>query len=278
MHLLSRRFRPGLRGQARTEREVYLNFRVMASQEACRYPGGSLLPRSPMSRPLLLIVDGEPLRTSGLVSAMEGDGWVVRWIQSEEVQSFLETAELPDLVLLDPSARRGGVRVGPHAAGAEAPAAGAGAFRRVVPPCHRSGGAGGYPGLPGSTQTGGGHCGLAASVSTRWRPQTHDARRSSVICWGNSSKRPPAGQDPSALCAQAPGLVVPLPLRAVQHEPRSPVPCSKRWRLLRRRRQGRGMSPSSAVVRRRSTPPRAPPNEAEAPGSLPISPSVASRV
>ena len=57
-----------------------------------------------MHRPLLLIVDGEPLRTSGLVSAMEGDGWVVRWIRSEEVQSFLETAQVPDLVLLDPSA------------------------------------------------------------------------------------------------------------------------------------------------------------------------------
>jgi|GEM_PF-473532 serine/threonine protein kinase/CheY-like chemotaxis protein len=60
-----------------------------------------------MSRPLLLIVDGEPLRTSGLVSAMEGDGWVVRWIQSEEVQSYPETALVPDLVLLDPSALGG---------------------------------------------------------------------------------------------------------------------------------------------------------------------------
>ncbi|MDR3682969.1 MAG: hypothetical protein P4L11_04490, partial [Geothrix sp.] len=56
-----------------------------------------------MSRPLLLIVDGESSRTPGLVSAMEGDGWAVRWIRSEEAQSFHASTPLPDLVLLDPS-------------------------------------------------------------------------------------------------------------------------------------------------------------------------------
>jgi serine/threonine protein kinase/CheY-like chemotaxis protein len=60
-----------------------------------------------MSRPLLLIVDGEPLRTSGLVSAMEGDGWMVRWVRSEDVQPFPETDQVPDLILLDPSAPGG---------------------------------------------------------------------------------------------------------------------------------------------------------------------------
>ncbi len=60
-----------------------------------------------MSRPLLLIVDGESIRTPRLDSAMEADGWVVRWIRSEEAQSFLDTATLPDLLLLDPSVAGG---------------------------------------------------------------------------------------------------------------------------------------------------------------------------
>jgi serine/threonine protein kinase/CheY-like chemotaxis protein len=38
---------------------------------------------------------------------MEGDGWEVRWIRSEEARSFPDTALVPDLVLLDPSAPGG---------------------------------------------------------------------------------------------------------------------------------------------------------------------------
>ncbi len=56
-----------------------------------------------MSRPLLLILDGESLKTPGLVSALETDGWALRWIQSEQAQSFLDTGLIPDLLLLDPS-------------------------------------------------------------------------------------------------------------------------------------------------------------------------------
>ncbi len=60
-----------------------------------------------MSRPLLLIVDGESIRTPGLDSALEADEWGVRWIRSREAQSFLDTALLPDLLLLDPSVAGG---------------------------------------------------------------------------------------------------------------------------------------------------------------------------
>ncbi|NWJ42281.1 MAG: protein kinase [Geothrix sp.] len=56
-----------------------------------------------MSNPLLLIVDGESLRTPGLVTAMEGDGWEVRWVQSAEAQAFLQQARDPDLLLLEAS-------------------------------------------------------------------------------------------------------------------------------------------------------------------------------
>ena len=54
-----------------------------------------------MPRPLLLIVDGESLRTPGLVSAMEGDGWRVQWIRAGEAEAFLATGATPDLMLLD---------------------------------------------------------------------------------------------------------------------------------------------------------------------------------
>jgi len=57
-----------------------------------------------MSRPFLLIVDGESIKTPGLVSAMEGDGWEVRWIRSAESKAFLDSAQVPDLMLLDASA------------------------------------------------------------------------------------------------------------------------------------------------------------------------------
>jgi len=57
-----------------------------------------------MSRPFLLIVDGESIRTPSLVSAMEGDGWAVRWIRSTEAEAFLDRDLIPDLLLLDPAA------------------------------------------------------------------------------------------------------------------------------------------------------------------------------
>jgi hypothetical protein len=53
-----------------------------------------------MNRPLLLIVDGETLRTPGLVSAMESDGWLVQWVKSEEAEAFLSKGLVPDLMLL----------------------------------------------------------------------------------------------------------------------------------------------------------------------------------
>ncbi|MBK9796628.1 MAG: protein kinase [Holophagaceae bacterium] len=60
-----------------------------------------------MSRPLLLIVDGESIRTPGLDSALEADGWVVQWLSSREASAFLGTALLPELLLIDPSAPGG---------------------------------------------------------------------------------------------------------------------------------------------------------------------------
>ncbi len=54
-----------------------------------------------MNQPLLLIVDGESLRTPGLVSAMEGDGWLVQWVKADEVDAFLAMGVTPDLLLLD---------------------------------------------------------------------------------------------------------------------------------------------------------------------------------
>lgn len=60
-----------------------------------------------MPRPLLLIVDGESLRTPGLVSAMEGDGWEVQWIRHDGTASFLEGGQDPDLLLLDSAAPGG---------------------------------------------------------------------------------------------------------------------------------------------------------------------------
>ncbi|HEX9081527.1 MAG TPA: protein kinase, partial [Holophagaceae bacterium] len=58
-----------------------------------------------MPRPLLLIVDGESLRTPGLVSAMEGDGWQVRWVKANEADGGFPSDEVPDLLLLDAAAR-----------------------------------------------------------------------------------------------------------------------------------------------------------------------------
>ncbi|HEX9009709.1 MAG TPA: protein kinase [Holophagaceae bacterium] len=54
-----------------------------------------------MPRPLLLIVDGESLRTPGLVSAMEGDGWTVQWVRASDAPAFESSGTDPDLLLLD---------------------------------------------------------------------------------------------------------------------------------------------------------------------------------
>ena len=61
-----------------------------------------------MSHPLLLIVDGESLRTPSLVSALEGDGWTVRCVQSTDIQTLLAAGLAPDLLLLDASPSGGG--------------------------------------------------------------------------------------------------------------------------------------------------------------------------
>ncbi len=58
-----------------------------------------------MSRPLLLIVDGESLRTPELVSAMEGDGWLVQWVQAAELDSFRVQGVTPDLLVVDEQAK-----------------------------------------------------------------------------------------------------------------------------------------------------------------------------
>lgn len=56
-----------------------------------------------MPRPLLLIVDGESLRTPGLVSAMERDGWTVQWVRAAEATAYESAGTVPDLLLLDPA-------------------------------------------------------------------------------------------------------------------------------------------------------------------------------
>ncbi|MBP1773247.1 MAG: serine/threonine protein kinase [Holophagaceae bacterium] len=60
-----------------------------------------------MPRPLLLIVDGESLRTPGLASALEADGWAVQNLRSSEAQTFLDLGRSPDLLLLDGAAPGG---------------------------------------------------------------------------------------------------------------------------------------------------------------------------
>ncbi|WLT30461.1 protein kinase [Geothrix sp. PMB-07] len=57
-----------------------------------------------MSRPLLLIVDGESIRTSGLVSTLEKEGWGLQWVRSADAAAFPETLSVPDLLLLDADA------------------------------------------------------------------------------------------------------------------------------------------------------------------------------
>ncbi|WP_306591614.1 serine/threonine-protein kinase [Geothrix sp. 21YS21S-4] len=59
-----------------------------------------------MSRPLLLLVDGEPLRTPGLASALESDGWTPRWIHASEAGEFLRMGMEPALLVMGPAAPR----------------------------------------------------------------------------------------------------------------------------------------------------------------------------
>ena len=56
-----------------------------------------------MPRPLLLIVDGEPLKSPGLVSALEQDGWEIRWMTQSEARYSVGQGPVPDILLLDPS-------------------------------------------------------------------------------------------------------------------------------------------------------------------------------
>ena len=58
-----------------------------------------------MSRPLLLIVDGESLRTPGLVSAMEGDGWLVQWVRAADLDGYRSQGLTPDLLVVDEQAQ-----------------------------------------------------------------------------------------------------------------------------------------------------------------------------
>ena len=56
-----------------------------------------------MRRSLLLIVDGESLRTPGLVQVLERDGWDLEWSDGLGAQQVLGGENLPDLLLFDPS-------------------------------------------------------------------------------------------------------------------------------------------------------------------------------
>jgi hypothetical protein len=54
-----------------------------------------------MPKPLLLIVDGEPLESPGLLAALESDGWEVRRLTHAEADAALRQGTLPDLLILD---------------------------------------------------------------------------------------------------------------------------------------------------------------------------------
>jgi len=59
-----------------------------------------------MQRPLLLIVDGESLKTPGLERALEKDGWDLAWTTSQQALNVGLMGQEPSLVILDPA--RGG--------------------------------------------------------------------------------------------------------------------------------------------------------------------------
>lgn len=54
-----------------------------------------------MSKPLLLIVAGEPLESPGLVEALRADGWEVRIQPHGEVDTALRQGKFPDVAVLD---------------------------------------------------------------------------------------------------------------------------------------------------------------------------------
>ncbi len=56
-----------------------------------------------MSRPLLLVVDGESLKSPALVASLETDGWDIRWATNQEARHFIDWGLEPNLILLDPA-------------------------------------------------------------------------------------------------------------------------------------------------------------------------------
>ena len=56
-----------------------------------------------MSRPLLLVVDGESLKSPALVASLELDGWDIRWATNQEARHFIDWGLEPNLILLDPA-------------------------------------------------------------------------------------------------------------------------------------------------------------------------------
>ncbi|MBL0210541.1 MAG: protein kinase [Holophagaceae bacterium] len=56
-----------------------------------------------MSRPLLLVVDGESLKSPALVATLELDGWDIRWASNQEARHFIDWGLEPNLILLDPA-------------------------------------------------------------------------------------------------------------------------------------------------------------------------------
>lgn len=54
-----------------------------------------------MAKPLLLIVDGESLKSPDLSSTLEREGWEIRWATREEARHFLDWGMSPDLMVLD---------------------------------------------------------------------------------------------------------------------------------------------------------------------------------
>jgi len=56
-----------------------------------------------MQRSVLLILDGESLRTPGLATAMEQEGWELRWADNAGLMRHLAGDAMPALVLFDPA-------------------------------------------------------------------------------------------------------------------------------------------------------------------------------
>lgn len=62
-----------------------------------------ILSEEGMSRPLLLIVDGDSLKSPALVASLEVDGWDIRWATNQEARHFIDWGLEPNLILLDPA-------------------------------------------------------------------------------------------------------------------------------------------------------------------------------